>query len=206
MDICRANVLIVENPQMYRAIVENLACSIKEDNEQWIFSDNEKELKKGQAIELVDSFLSIDFSNRKIQKSVTDNLYDLAMDEEHYGKTLELMSTIENYIYELEWNMEYDLEVSYQDFHNIIKAGVLGITSPESILEKFVAYIKLVSRLMKVKVIVLIGLQKYFNGEEWKMLELTACYEGVYLFCVEGQQYFEDENKILLDVDKCRVV
>ena len=88
----------------------------------------------------------------------------------------------------------------------MIKAGVSGITSPESILEKFVAYIKLVSRLMKVKVIVLIGLQKYFNGEEWKMLELTACYEGVYLFCVEGQQYFEDENKILLDVDKCRVV
>ena len=108
MDICRANVLIVENPQMYRAIVENLACSIKEDNEQWIFSDNEKVLKKAQAIELVDSFLSLDFSNRKIQKSVTDNLYNLAMDEEHYGKTLELMSTIENYIYELEWNMEYD--------------------------------------------------------------------------------------------------
>lgn len=206
----KANMLIFENCKTYREIVQNLLNSISEDNEQWIFSNNEKILKKSSVIEVVDSIFSLDLENRKIQKAVTDNLYELAVDEEHYENTLKLMNEIESYIYELEWGMDYNIRASYDDFHNVLKAGVTGILLPENIFEKFNEYIKIASRLLKTKIIITIGIQEYFTKEEWEQIEITASYENVYLLCIENREHFEQqrevEAKILFDSDNCRVI
>lgn len=206
----KANILIFENCKTYREIVQNLLNSISEDNEQWIFSNNEKILKKSSVIEVVDSIFSLDLESRKIQKAVTDNLYELAVDEEHYENTLKLMNEIESYIYELEWGMDYNIRASYDDFHNVLKAGVTGILLPENIFEKFNEYIKIASRLLKTKIIITIGIQEYFTKEEWEQIEITASYENVYLLCIENREHFEQqrevEAKILFDSDNCRVI
>ena len=202
----KANVLVLENPKTYRDVVQDLLCSIIDDNEQWIFSEDEKILKKNATLDVVDSIFSLNFDNRKIQKAVVENLYNVAIDEEHYEKTTKLMNEIEAYIYELEWGVEYNIEASYEDFHNVIKAGVSGILLPENLLEKFNEYIKIASRLLKTKVLILIGVQGFFSQEEWREIEMTACYEEVYLFCLENHDYFSDENKVVFDLDNCRVV
>lgn len=202
----KANVFVLEEPKTYREMVQDMLCSIAEDNEQWIFSDNEKILKKNTVLDVVDSVFFLNFDNRKIQKAVTEHLYNLAIDEEHYEKTTKLMNDIEAYIYELEWGLEYNIEASYEDFHTIIKAGVSGILLPENLLERFNEYIKAVSRLLKIRVLILIGVQGFFTQEEWRKIEMTACYEGIYLLCFENRDYFMEENKIVLDSDNCRVV
>lgn len=206
MVVTKANVIVLEDSKTYREVVQDILCSIAEDNEQWIFSDNEKILKKSVVLDVVDSISSINLDNRKIQKAVIDNLYNLAMDEEHYEKTVKFMNDIEAYIYELEWGLDYNIEASYEDFHNIIKAGVSGILLPENLFEKFNEYIKTISRLLKIEVLILIGVQQFFSQEEWRKIEMTACYEGTYLFCIENQEYFLEENKIVFDLDNCRVV
>ncbi len=202
----KANVLVLEEPKTYREVVQDILCSITEENEQWIFSDNEKILKKSINLEVVDSIFSLNFDNKKIQKAVIEQLYNLAIDEVHYEKTTKLMNDIEAYIYELEWGVEYNIEASYEDFHNIIKAGVSGILFPNNLLEKFNEYIKTVSRLLKIKVLILIGVQGFFTEEEWRKIEMTACYEGIYLLCLENHDYFSEGNKIVFDLDNCRVV
>lgn len=201
-----ANVMVLENPKTYRGLVQDILDSVKADNEQWIFSDNEKILKKSSELDVVDSVFSLNFDNRKIQKAIIEQLYNRAIDEEHYERTTRLINAIEAYIYELEWGVEYNIEASYEDFHNIIKAGVSGILLPENLLEKFNEYIRTVSRLLKIKILVLIGVQGFFTLEEWKGIEKTACYEGIYLLCIENRDYFPEENRIVFDFDDCRVV
>ena len=202
----KANVLVLENPKTYRDVVQDLLCSVIEDNEQWIFSEHEKILKKNATLDVVDSIFSLNFDNRKIQKAVIEHLYHVAIDEEHYESTIKLLNQIEAYIYELEWGIEYNIDASYEDFHNIIKAGVSGILLPENLLEKFSEYIKIVARLLKTKVLILIGVQGFFSEEEWRKIEITASYEEIYLLCIENRDYFFDENKILFDLDDCQVV
>ena len=202
----KANMLIIENPKTYREVIENLLASITEDNEQWIFSDSEKIMKKSAVIDVVKSIFSLDLENRKIQKAVIDNLYELAVNEEHYENTLKLMRDIEAYIYQLEWGMDCNIKASYGDFHNVLKAGVEGILLPESLLEKFNEYIKLSARLLKTRVVLLLGVREYFTQEEWEQIETTASYEQIYLLCIENSDFEGNSNKVLIDLDNCRIV
>ena len=80
------NILVLESPKMYRDIVQNLYQSIEEENEDWIFSEDEKILKKSASVDVVNSLFSLDFENRKMQKKVLEDLYEAAMDAEHYVK------------------------------------------------------------------------------------------------------------------------
>ena len=75
LNIEKMNYLIIEAPKLYREIVQNLRTSIYEDNEEWIFSDNEKILKKAAVLDVIDSIFSLDFGSRKIQGAIAEQAY-----------------------------------------------------------------------------------------------------------------------------------
>ena len=200
------NILVLESPKMYRDIVQNLYQSIEEENEDWIFSEDEKILKKSASVDVVNSLFSLDFENRKMQKKVLEDLYEAAMDAEHYVKTQKLLSDLEAYFYELEWELPYTVKVEIADFRNILKAGIMGLVSPDDLMEKFCEYIKISGRLLNSKIIVLIGIQDCFDEKEWQQLEEAAMYEGVTVLCIEKHRHFNGGNEVIVDSDGCRVV
>lgn len=200
------NVLVLESPKVYRNIVQNLYLSIEEDNEDWIFSKDDMILKKGTVLDVVNSLFSLDFENRKIQKTVIDDLYKVAVNEEHFVKTQKMLSDMEAYLYELEWEMPYSIKIEMADFRNILKAGIVGLVSPDDLMERFCEYIKISARLLNSKVMILIGVQNCFEEKEWKQLQETAIYEGLCVLCIEKTINFNGENKVIIDSDGCRVV
>lgn len=117
-----------------------------------------------------------------------------------------MLSDIENYLYELEWEMDYNLDISFEDFRDILKTGVKNILEPEEVVERILVYIKLAARLMKTKCLIFIGSQKYFTEAEWKMFENAAICEEIYLFCIGNEEVFASYNKIIIDKDWCYVV
>ena len=132
----------------------------------------------------------VSFYNKKLQKVVLDELYKIAIGEKYYKKTSKLLSDIENYLYELEWEMDYNLDISFEDFRDILKTGVKNILEPEEVVERILVYIKLAARLMKTKCLIFIGSQKYFTEAEWKMFENAAICEEIYLFCIGNEEVF----------------
>ena len=142
-----------------------------------------------------------------LHHAITERLYDVAMNEVYYEKTLKLLGDVEKYLYELEWEVDFNVEISLENFHSIIKAGVTGIDVPESLYEKIIEYIKLSSRLLKTKVIILIGVQGYFTQDEWEQIEKVAIYEEVSLLCLENKKWMmSKQNEVIIDIDNCRVV
>ena len=204
--IDRTNTLIIENPKNYREIILNLLQSYEEDNEDWIFSENENIYKTSQCVSIITSIFDIEFYNKKLQKVVLDELYKIAIGEKYYKKTSKLLSDIENYLYELEWEMDYNLDISFEDFRDILKTGVKNILEPEEVVERILVCIKLAARLMKTKCLIFIGSQKYFTEAEWKMFENAAICEEIYLFCIGNEEVFASHNKIIIDKDWCYVV
>lgn len=204
--IDRTNTLIIENPKNYREIILNLLQSYEEDNEDWIFSENENIYKTSQCVSIITSIFDIEFYNKKLQKVVLDELYKIAVGEKYYKKTSKLLSDIENYLYELEWEMDYNLDISFENFRDILKTGVKNILEPEEVVERILVYIKLAARLMKTKCLIFIGSQKYFTEAEWKMFENAAICEEIYLFCIGNEEVFASHNKIIIDKDWCYVV
>ena len=117
-----------------------------------------------------------------------------------------LVSDIEAYMYELDWELEYETKVNEIDMKNIIKLGIGGIDKKENLVERFDDYVKISSRVLHNKVLVLFGMSGWFDTDEWKQIQRTAMYEEMYLLCIENRDVFVGENKIVIDFDGCRVI
>lgn len=206
LSIEKINCLVIELPRLYREVVQNLQASIDEDNEEWIFSDNEKILKKSTLLDVIDSLFYLDFDSRKIQGAIVEQAYRIATNESYFEKTKRLASDIEAYMYELDWELEYETKVNEIDMKNIIKLGIGGIDKKENLVECLDDYVKISSRVLHNKVLVLLGISGWFDTDEWKQIQRTARYEEMYLLCIENRDVFAEENKIIIDLDGCRVI
>lgn len=206
LSIERTNYIIVEAPKLYRGVIQNLQQSIEEDDEEWIFSDDEKILKKSGILNVVNSILCLDFDSRRIQSAIIEQAYKIAMNEAHFEKTRKLVSDIEAYMYELDWELKYETKVSEIDVKSLLKLGIGGIGKKENLVECLADYIKISSRVLHNKVLVLIGVSGWFEKDEWEQIQIVARYEEVYLLCIENKEVFGEVNKIVVDLDGCRVV
>lgn len=206
LNIEKINCLVIESSILYREVVQNLQSSIDEDNEEWIFSDNEKILKKSTLLDVIDSLFYLDFDSRKIQGAIVEQAYRIATNESYFEKTKRLASDIEAYMYELDWELEYETKVNEIDMKNIIKLGIGGIDKKENLVERLDDYVKISSRVLHNKVLVLLGISGWFDTDEWKQIQRTARYEEMYLLCIENRDVFAEENKIIIDLDGCRVI
>lgn len=206
LNIEKINCLVIESSILYREVVQNLQASIDEDNEEWIFSDNEKILKKSTLLDVIDSLFYLDFDSRKIQGAIVEQAYRIATNESYFEKTKRLASDIEAYMYELDWELEYETKVNEIDMKNIIKLGIGGIDKKENLVERLDDYVKISSRVLHNKVLVLLGISGWFDTDEWKQIQRTARYEEMYLLCIENRDVFAEENKIIIDLDGCRVI
>ncbi len=206
LNIEKINYLIIEAPKLYRELVQNLQTSIYEDNEEWIFSDNEKILKKTTLLDVIDSIFSLDFGSRKIQGAIAEQAYRIAINEKYFEKTKKLVRDIEAYLYELEWELEYEAKVNEIDIKSIIKLGIGEINKKENLVERLDDYIKISSRVLHNKVLVLFGISGWFDDDEWKQIQKAAEYEEMYLLCIENKDILGENHKIVIDLDGCRVV
>lgn len=91
------NLLVIEDCRQYREFIQNIIKSIDEDDDKNILSDEDIILNKSKTIDVVTTVFGFDYNNKKIQKAVLDELYKIAMNEEHYGKSMELLNEIEKY-------------------------------------------------------------------------------------------------------------
>lgn len=202
----KANVLILESSKTYRELINNLQIALEEDNDDWIFSDKESICKNNKCINIIYSPFLLNFEERKLQKILVDELYKVAVDEQHYIHTQKILSELEAYLMELDLTTECNAKISIENFQNILKIAVDGIDISQGFIEKIDEYIKIAARLMRYKVLIFVGIQDYFQQDEWRKIEKTANYEDIYLLCIEKNKHFSEQNEIIIDSDGCRVV
>lgn len=200
------NILIMESAEICREMVQGFISSVNNDFDDWIFSDSEKILKKSTIIEIVTSIFSLDFNNKKVQKGIIDDLYEISTGEKYYIKMKELIRDLETFLFELDFESSYNIQIEVSDFKTVLKTGVTGILAPDSLTERVDEYIKISSRLLKSRILVFMNAIEYFSEEEWKQIERTAMYEGIYLLCFERYDTLKVANKVVIDSDCCRVV
>ena len=106
----------------------------------------------------------------------------------------------------MDFESSYNIQIEIADFKTVLKTGVMGIMAPDSLMERVDEYIKISARLLKSRVLVFMNVMEYFSEEEWRQIERTAMYEGIYLLCFERNDKLKVANKVVIDSDCCRVV
>lgn len=202
-------VLVLENPVMMARIVKELYGACAGSDSDFIFSIDGKELSIDKSTEIIINPFSIDFNSRKIQTKLFEEL--LEGDSMYLEEKATLQSLIIDYLDKLIHNVSYEMITSNLnlDLLRLFKMYEVRIEPQcNTILETLVEYTKVLSRLLRKKLLVLVNISTFLDCEAVKELASMCAYQKLNLLMIESQ---EKNNQFpvktyIIDNDKCLII
>lgn len=203
------NELLIENPDSFTMIVSQLyqGCNGKEC--EWILSENDRILKLDKTCEFVDNPLQIDFNNKKIQNRLYSEMLEtcngLVLEKSaiNYNIVQHLEKVINSLPYEY---VAYDIEF---DWTNLFKMYNVRIEVDDStLLETLVEYIRVLSFLCQMKVVVFLNLRSYLDIKSITELHKMAMYYKISILLIESceREKLPDSKTVIIDKDNCLIL
>ena len=145
--------------------------------------------------------------NKKILiNKVINRMQKLAMDEEHYYQTSELITLLESYLLDLSVELTGNIELSKITWENTIKAvGVEFADNYDSFAEKILDYMELVREYDSERIFITLNLWSYISDNEMNKFVNDVVVRGYKLLMLENTEYpiIEHEKRYIIDADKC---
>lgn len=181
--------LVLENPDMMVRVVKELYGACVGGDSDFILSIDGKELSIEKATEIIINPFSIDFNSRKIQNKLFEEL--LEGDSLYLEEKAILQSLIIDYLDKLIQNVSYEMITSNinLDILKLFKMYEVRLDPQcNTILETLVEYTKVLSRLLRKKLLVLVNISTFLDCEALKELAGMCAYQKLNLLLIESQE------------------
>lgn len=200
---------VIEAPEEFTRYVQELYMQCEGVEGDFVLSDGEKELGIAKNVEFLDSVLDLDVNERKILGKLYADLEQLAYSEKFVVRTQEMIQYLRTYIFELEQETDFMLDVDDGvDMSAIFKGNGVKLETVETgILEKIVHYIKVVRLLLKKQVFVFVNVRSYLTVRQVEQLIKEAAYQEVQILLIENvmRDCVNSERRCIIDSDKCEI-
>ena len=200
---------VIEAPEEFTRYVQELYMQCEGAAGDFVLSDGEKELGIAKNVEFLDSVLDLDVNERKILGKLYADLEQLAYSEKFVVRTQEMIQYLRTYIFELEQETDFMLDVDDGvDMSAIFKGNGVKLETVETgILEKIVHYIKVVRLLLKKQVFVFVNVRSYLTVRQVEQLIKEAAYKEVQILLIENVMgdCVNSERRCIIDSDKCEI-
>lgn len=198
--------LVVENPILMGDIVsEFYAMSLGEEGSFCLSEDN-KEIPFGKMIEIIINPFGIDFNSRQIVNKLYSEL--VKAEEPFVLEKAEINARILDYLEKITSELAYN-EISFDinlDTVKLLKMYDVK-ANPEylSLTEKLAEFIKILSLLLKKKVLILVNIKSYLESDNINELKKMARYYKVSLVLIDNNEgaVFDDDVIYIIDKDSC---
>ena len=190
LDSQRITEWIVESPDLFSQIVQQLQQQINGGSAGFVLSDSEKELDLSKCAEMIINPFAIDFNDKKIQKKLYAELLEISKGEELYLTTQEILNSLNNYFLQLESISGYELETDVEvDMLALFKAmGIQVQDYAADFFETLIQYIKVMADLMKKKLIIFVNIRSYLNDIQIEQVSEIAVYNEIAILFIENIQ------------------
>ena len=200
---------VIEAPEEFTRYVQELYMQCEGAAGDFVLSDGEKELGIRKNVQFLDSVLDLDANERKILGKLYADLEQLAYSEKFVVRTQEMIQYLRTYIFELEQETDFMLDVDDGvDMSAIFKGNGVKLETVETgILEKIVHYIKVVRLLLKKQVFVFVNVRSYLTVRQVEQLIKEAAYQEVQILLIENvmRDCVNSERRCIIDSDKCEI-
>lgn len=183
--------LTIEAPELFLKYIQDLYLQSNGREGQFVLSDVNKELRISKFVEVILEPFSLDTNDRRILNKVYADLRDLAMDEEGYLRTQDILAQLQQYFMELEERSPYILTVD-SDINVIDVFKALGVrfeAYEEGVFENLTQYIRIIGDVLQKKVVVLVGMTGYLTKEQIMLLTKEAIYHEISIIYAESKSY-----------------
>lgn len=207
----KINVLVLENKKFLIDKINELINQINGDyGDYFLFDLNDEELSISKNCEILTDLFSLDFDSKKIKSAIFNELKNISNSEVFYIKIRELEKNIRDLILEIMYESDFELELDEDfDVTKLLKIYDISISkSYDSLIEKFITYIDILTDVLKIKVIFCVNLLNLFDEidriEIYKYLLLKK--KKVVFIENDYESYdLEYEYKYIIDKDICEI-
>ena len=202
-------ILVIENQKVMAEAVEQLYELCNSGEGDFVLSDADKQLSIEKAAEIIINPFSIDFNARKIQNKLYGELLEAEsyyVEEKAYIQTL-IIDYLDKLIHMAPYEMiSNEIEVDTMKLFKMLDVRI----EPQcnSLLERLVEYTKVISRLLRKKLIIFVDICNYLDPDEIVSLYEICSYHKILLLFIEShEQCFQFCVKTyIVDRDKCLIV
>ena len=199
-------VLIIEAPETFSVLIQELYRSKQGGEEKFLLSESDKLLNMGKSLELMVNPFAIDVNEKRIVQKLYQEI-ESRVQEQLVLETAEIHSKLISYLEEIVGKIAYPVTFDLEE-------NVLGLmktynvrleTESITLLEKLVEYFELLHQLCRIEVIVCVNLKSYLSEAELRQLYEAMFYEKISLILLENTQRekVEGERICIMDRDGC---
>lgn len=200
---------IIEAPEFFTNVVQGMYNQKNGLEGEFTLSLQDKILSIPKKMEIILNPLTIDINDKRILNKLYEQLSEMANSEVFYMKTQDILKEIYEYIFQLEQEYRYVLNIEEGiDLNTLFKAaGVRYEVYREDFLETLCRYMKIISDLLGIKLIVCINLRSYLTDEQMTMLVEDIKYEEFGVLFIENQERtcLSGMNRYIMDRDLCEI-
>lgn len=203
----KVNVIIIENENLLYSMVKEFKDALSGMETKYLLSTDISELCLHNNVDLITDVLNFNPCDKKIISAISKDMEKIAMDDEHYMKTVEIVSMVQKYIGDLldDFNCPVDI-MSEFDFFGIMKGANFSFSiQSDTLVERICDYVRLVSRYMNKSIFSFVNLKHFVTNEDLEKLYSFFEYEKYHLILFEGtqKQYIPGEQHLVIDKDLC---
>lgn len=201
--------LILENAKLFREVVQDIFNQVNGIEGKAVLSDEDEIIPLNKQIDLILDLFSLNCNSHKMLSKLQGELAQVAVGEELYKDTSDILSKLQMYAGALADNAKYPLKFN-EEMGIVELVKMLNFKfdlQEESILEKVVSYMIVSKEYLKIDTFVFINLQSVITSAELKELFKQIAYEKITILLIESvsRDKIMDEYRIIIDNDLCEI-
>lgn len=202
-------VLSLESPQLFRDFLCDFQNQLDIGEGQFTLSENDKIVQLHKSVDFLLDPTNTDINQKKILQKLYASLNKEANDAKLFEETLEIKSSVNKFLLDLEYESEYILEHDVDfDLKGLFSATNLRFVQERSdFLARLSKYIEISRKFLGFKALVLVNISSYLSSEEIKLLWDAAAYNKLAILMIESNYTVKiaEEKLIIIDKDLCVV-
>jgi len=200
------NSIVIENPSLMYQFVEDMRQQVDKQGGKAVLSIEEEPVEIYKYLELITDVYHMDLNSKAVVTKLTDSLGKKAVEPEYYEKTMQLISDMQQYINDLVWDMDTDVQFGEISAKQILKAVNISFADVDlGLEEKIVEYLTIHRKFLGNKLFVFVNARSYISGDCFEALaETLIAHEFTVLF-IDNKEYpkVSEENRWIIDIDLC---
>lgn len=200
--------LIIENQELFTDVIKDISEQLQGLDGGAVLSNGNAPISMDKYAELFSQFIPFDINQRSLISKVNARLQQLAVEENNYMATRELLAEWERYLINLSMDLTGNITFSKITTESIIKAaGVEFENDHDSLGEKLLDYMDLVRAYERDKLFIFVNIRSYLTDKETEAFigDVTAReMQALFVESVERPK-LNGEFRYIVDSDLCLI-
>ena len=205
----KVNILIIEEPVLLSKTVFSLWQKWNGGESDFLLIDEERQISFSKEVELIMDPFSLELNNKKIIQQLHNEWKQEA--NEMTEEMVMINSTIVDVLNKIQMQsfcsgIRYNLDLEWEDLFKLYQ--VKFEADYDDVFDKLLAYIKIITSLMGVRLICFVNIKSYLSEKQIRQLYQMVFYCKAHLLLIENYEKdkLEDEKIFIIDKDRCLII